>query len=99
MPEIKNFGYLLDYLIELGFVESDSGEIKAISFSEIKSWADLVNVNLNPFEVSTLKRMSSSYVDMYYKARKEIPAPYLSDKDLIKMNKAGYESFKRMAKK
>ena len=100
MPELNGFGYLLDYFIELGAVSSAHEGIQALSFTEIKAWCELMNTKLRPWEVKIIRKMSSAYVGMDYKARKpETQAPHMSQKDAEAITKAGLESFKRMARK
>ena len=96
MPEVNHYGYLIDYLHELGVAGKD---VTPISFTELKAWCDLMGLSLTPFENSTIIKLSVSYCNMWYAARKEIPAPYMSESDIQKQNAASLESFKRFAKK
>ena len=95
MPKLGKFGYILDYLYELGVV---SEGVTPLSFVEIKAWQDLMFIELSPFETTLIHSLSCAYCGMWYAAKKEIPAPYVSDKDLNKINTLAQDSFRRMAK-
>ncbi len=64
MPECTAF-YLLDYLLELGVTLGDA----AITHAELRSWMDNTGIDLNSWEVRSIKSLSEAYLSTTYEAR------------------------------
>ena len=78
-------GYILNYLFELGLTLGD----RALSHGEIESWQRNIGIQLHPFEVRFIKRLSETYLSASYEMKavnaenpwEESPA-YMSNKFL-----------------
>lgn len=70
--------YLVGYLSRLDFIEPGAAGPVRLSFTEIRSWALLSGVQLKPWEVDLLRRMSSEFVSELNAAENpQRPAPWL----------------------
>jgi hypothetical protein len=71
MPEIDGaFQYLIEWINELGFCNSNGMGAVAIPFLEIQAWADLMQLTPTPFDVQTLRDMSKAFIAMQETAKK-----------------------------
>lgn len=71
LPEVDvDFAYLIKWIHELGFYESNGMGAVILSYLSIQAWADLMQNSLTPFDVKTLRDMSSSFISMQQKAQK-----------------------------
>lgn len=69
--------YLVLLFYELGICEQGDNGIKAISWQEIKAWADVIGRNLSYWDINMLKQMSRAYIDEYYSAKDKMrPMPF-----------------------
>lgn len=77
LPDLSGCDYLVTYLFDVGPV-GDRAE-GPISFAELESWARMTQRTLTPWELSTLRGMSSSYLEEFHAAKDPgRPAPWLS---------------------
>ena len=71
LPELDDeFSYLIEWINELGFLESNGMGVNVIGYQTIKAWADLMQVYPTPFDVKILREMSSAFIAMQEKAKK-----------------------------
>ncbi len=71
MPEIDSeFAYLLDWINEVGYFNSNGMGAVTITFLEIKAWADLMQANPTPADVQTLRAISQAFISMQELAKK-----------------------------
>lgn len=72
MPECAGL-YLVEYLVELGVTEGD----KSLPNREIESWQRQSGIELQPWEVRLVKRLSDVYLSESHAARDpDAPAPW-----------------------
>lgn len=75
MPEVRA-EHLLSYLFEVGPTMSSGGYPGPLTHEELRSWQDLVGIELQPWEVRFLRRLSCEYIAEGYRAQKvDCPAP------------------------
>lgn len=71
LPEVDlEFAYLIEWIHELGFLESNGMGATVLSYLSIQAWADLMQNPLTPFDVKMLRDMSSSFIAMQQKSAK-----------------------------
>ncbi len=71
MPEIDNeFAYLIEWINEIGFFNSNGMGAVTITFLEIKAWSDLMQTSPTPMDVKTLRTMSQAFISMQELAKK-----------------------------
>ena len=80
MPPIGLFvnlgvGYLIGYLFEIGPTQATSGGVGPITHVEIQTWMELIGIELQPWEVRFLRKLSYDYLDESHKAEKEDRPP------------------------
>lgn len=75
MPPVAEFGYLFEYLHELGFVSSTGMGRQVLSYQEIQSWSDLMKVDLTIFEVESIRALSTAYLMQYLDSEEPNCAP------------------------
>lgn len=61
LPSIGDFGYMVEYLFEVGLVSSNGMGVDALGFPEIAAWVYMCRHTLTPWEVLTLRSMSAAY--------------------------------------
>lgn len=77
MPDIDGGEYLIGYLRELGFCQSNGMGVSELSFQEISAWMHATGLRLNPWEALTLKKLSSEYVAQLHASKDPLePAPF-----------------------
>ena len=77
MPLLEGAAYLIGYLFEVGPVMSAGMGPGPITHTEILAWSDLTGVELQPWEVRYLRRLSFDYLSMSHVAEKaDCPAPW-----------------------
>lgn len=65
--------YIVEYLVEMGVVQGEH----ALPYSEIESWQRQCGIELQPWEVRFVKRLSSAYLNESHIARDpDAKAPY-----------------------
>jgi len=70
MPEVDSeFVYLIEWIHELGFYESNGMGTQPISYQTIWAWSELMLTPITPFDVNLLREMSSSFIAMQEKAK------------------------------
>lgn len=73
MPPLECGEYLIGYLYEIG---PTSGE-EAITQPAIRAWQDNIGIELPPWQVRLLRRLSIDYLSESHQARKrDCPAPW-----------------------
>ena len=76
MPEV-NADYLIWYLFEIGPVQSTSGGVGPITHGEIQIWMELIGIELHPWEVRCLRKLSFDYLNESHNAEKaDCPPPW-----------------------
>jgi len=69
--------YLLDFLWEIGPTLLAGMGTGPITFGEIRAWTELTGVELDPWEVRFLRRLSHEYLSESHNATKRgAPAPW-----------------------
>lgn len=69
--------YLIDWWLEIGPTSPSSMGEGPIGWQDIAAWQALVLIDLNPFEATTIRRLSSEYLAQKHDAKKpSCPAPY-----------------------
>ena len=79
MPPIGEESYLLNYWFDLGMVGSGAMGAIQLSSLEIKSWADLTGIVLEPWEYTCIRKMSSVYLSMLNKGEDPDALPPYGD--------------------
>ena len=76
MPDTAGAEYLLGYLLEIGPVLSSGMGPGVLTYQEIDAWARLNSINIQPWEVRCLRRLSTDYLTQARAAeRSTCPAP------------------------
>ena len=99
MPECDHKA-LINAFHDLGFAMT-SAPISALTFAEISGFKMATGLNLNHFEVVTLKRMSECFVVWINKGKKQgCHAPYYKDNRSVEgMREDVSNKFKALARK
>jgi hypothetical protein len=73
LPSVpRELEYLLGWFWEIRSAVGGSGfGANPISFSEIKAWCDLTDIELSPWEVFVLKRMDNEFLKISNKSSKD----------------------------
>lgn len=86
MPPV-DAAYLLDYLFEIGPTMSGVMGSGPITFQELQAWQEQIGVELSPWEVRTLRYLSSEYLTASHEAEKrDCPAPWIP-KEMTEANR------------
>jgi len=82
LPEVKDrrYWYLVVFLYELGAHNSSGLNASPILFSEIKAWSDLMQMELQPWEVEVIRSLSVAHCEI----SNDPAAPPPTDDDSIK---------------
>jgi hypothetical protein len=85
MPDLIGFDHVIQWLSVVGPVMPVADGIAPVTYQEIESWQRQSGVELTPWEVETLRRLSCEYVTgvQTYKGEK-VACP---DFDLSKLDK------------
>jgi hypothetical protein len=79
MPDLPYGQYLIDHLFEVGPTLSSGVGPSPLSFSEIESWQRQMCIELHPWELRLLRRLSAEYCAESQAATKQgAPAPFQS---------------------
>ncbi len=102
MPSVESSaGYLLDYLFDIGPVITEGMGPSIITHLELRAWQDNLGIELQPWEVRFLRRLSSDYLLELNKAEKaSCPDPWGSEDTrpiLSAVAASLQQSLKRMA--
>lgn len=77
MPRLEGAGYLIGYLWECGPTMASGMGAAPISHQEILAWQFLTGIELQPWEVRFLRRLSYEYLAELCKAeQRDCPAPW-----------------------
>ncbi|MDC8446460.1 MAG: hypothetical protein LV471_11110 [Nitrosomonas sp.] len=88
LPSVDEVAYVATYWQELGMVGSGAGGPIILSAQEIIAWQQGKQINLNPWEFSTLRSMSVAYIGAYHDGEKpDCPAPYGRTNDQVNRDK------------
>lgn len=75
--EVSGGRDLVEHLKSLGFSRYNGNGLTGVSYSEIKDWMELMGLELSPWEVETIHRLSAIHAAMSMRAtKKDCPAPY-----------------------
>jgi hypothetical protein len=77
MPPIDSASYLISYLFEIGPTVAAGMGAGPITHEELRAWMDLIGIELQPWEVRFLRRLSRDYLSESHQAEKpDRPAPW-----------------------
>jgi hypothetical protein len=77
MPPLDSAEYLIAYLFEIGPAAVAGMGIAPIAHVEMRAWSELTGIDLQPWEVRILRRLSRDYVVESQRATKsDCPAPW-----------------------
>ena len=87
LPEVEIGGYLVDYLMEVGPVESAGMGTDRISNRELRAWQKNTGIRLTAWESRTLCRLSREYAGESQRATAhDCPPPWLAVPDEVDRN-------------
>ncbi|MBB6578010.1 hypothetical protein HNP33_002078 [Comamonas odontotermitis] len=76
-PLSPEAGYFIDYMLSLDFIEPGMAGPVRLSFTEIYSWSKLHGVQLKPWEVTLIRKMSTEFASEVSAAESpQRPAPW-----------------------
>lgn len=88
MPDIGAAGYLLAHLWKAGPTMGD----QSITNGEMRHYQDNAGISLSPWECSTLKRLSSDYLNESHRATKrDCEPPFKESTDAARLRDADLE--------
>jgi hypothetical protein len=94
--------YLIAYLFEVGPTMAAGGYPGPLTHEELRAWMDLTGIDLEPWEVRFLRRLSGDYLAESHRAEKrDCPAPVKSEdrsQDLYAVAKSMQQTLKEMAR-
>lgn len=77
MPTVSAGRYLIEYLWEVGPVYHTGAGPAPLPYAEILAWQDSAGIELHPWEIATLRRLSMDYLAESQQATKpDRKAPY-----------------------
>lgn len=80
MPPLEDGEHLVDYLLEVGPVQPTGMGSVPLTFGELQAWQQQVGLDLQPWEVSMLRRLSRDYVAEAHRASSPAAkAPWVPD--------------------
>lgn len=99
MPEIK-LTYLAELFFDLGMASVDTA-IVPLNFGEIAAFKTASNIDMSPFDILTLKKMSESYVSWIHKGKAQnCIAPFFEDKRTVAQQRIDtHNKFKSLGRK
>ena len=68
-PLLEYYSYLIGWLFEVGPVVNGGMGQSPLSYSDIKTWSDMVGVNVTGWEATTIKNLSNAYLSEYQQAK------------------------------
>jgi hypothetical protein len=89
LPEIpKGSDMYIGDLCDMGFGKNNGFGLAELSYSDIKDWADIKRIDLQPWEADLLHTLSRRYVEQYNKSDKpDSLSPYKTkEQELVKAN-------------
>lgn len=79
MPDLEEEYYLVELWREIGMFQHGASGAIPLEWGEIKAYCDLTGVCLDPWEATTIRDLSKSYVSMLYQAREpNCKPPYVT---------------------
>lgn len=79
MPPLEGAGYLIGYLFEVGPTMAAGMGAGPVTHEELRAWMDLTGIELEPWEVRFLRRLSYEYLAESDRAEKrDCPDPWKS---------------------
>lgn len=63
LPAVSGGEHLLAHLFEVGPIAGGAGGIAAVSWSEMQAWQRQTGLDLQPWEVRTLRRLSADFAN------------------------------------
>lgn len=91
MPELQWGQHLIDYLLEVGPVMAAGMGSAALTFTEIRNWREELGLQLSPWEIRTLRRLSSEYNSESQMATKSDREPPFASSDAARLRNAQIE--------
>lgn len=96
MPNIPGYGYIFDYLAELGFVSANGFGVGAVSFVEMKSWSELLGLDLSILEAYTIRKLSLIFIEQKDLSKAaNCPPPYVPEPEVTVEQRIGVDKFFR----
>lgn len=84
MPPVGNELYIVALLDEVGPVVSNGMGISPVSWTEIRDWKEMLQLELEPWELSLIRQLSSEHATEYSLASDSTrPAPYIPSAETI----------------
>lgn len=77
--------HLTDFIEEIGFVSNNGMGVSAVTFSEIRDWAELTEIELTPSEARALRMMSAAYAGQINSSDDSCPISDESTRESIDM--------------
>ena len=78
MPDVTNLTYIIEYLLELGTSLASGFGVTPITWTELRSWLELSELQLDSWESNLLISLSRSFCANYTKFdEKDFPTPYV----------------------
>jgi hypothetical protein len=62
--------YIYTWFVELGSTRQSGMGVCPLTFTEMKSWSELLSIKLTAFEIRTLRRIDTLYVNHFSKKTK-----------------------------
>lgn len=74
MPDIPDGGLIyIEDLMDIGFGTSNGFGLQALSYSDLKDWADIKRIELEPWEADLLHALSRHYSAQYNDPKADSP--------------------------
>lgn len=84
LPETEGAEYLLDYLFEVGPMNTLGMGPSPITYTDIKHWSEITNTHISPLDAHLLRHLSREYVSQFNASKENnAPAPALEDQKTI----------------
>lgn len=100
LPKIDGLERIIQYLEDLGYAERGVSGLETISWQEIKSWTRMTQLDIKPWVLKMLRRLSSEYAyQASISTEMNCPAPYemeVSSSDMDIIRKQADEKLRRM---
>lgn len=75
--------YLVEYLFEVGPTVSAGMGPVILGWRDLQAWQELIGIDLAPWELRLLRRLSADYLSQSLKAEKpDCPAPFLGKDEI-----------------
>ena len=103
MPGVDGGAYLVGYLWEMGPTVAAGDRQAVLNHEAILAWQALIGVELEPWEVRFLRRLSGEYLTESHRAQqRDCPAPLRtqseSERDLNAVAKSMQQTLRELAK-